>query len=140
MCLLSLHTEPYLTLALDCDNKWLYADWQAVQTPQTVEAGCQLILRYTQEEKCCKLLNDSTSVQGTWSVVTEWVNNGYFDKLAMVGVRKLAWVHSENCFSRYTTDYVLQQVSNPVAAAFNDLPGAYIWLQQSQIASYLRAS
>ncbi|OUJ75754.1 hypothetical protein BXP70_00125 [Hymenobacter crusticola] len=129
-----------MTLSLDCDNNWLYAEWQEVQTPQTVEAGCQLILRYIQQEKCCKLLNDNTCVLGAWSVVNQWVNNRFFDNLAMAGVRKLAWVHSANCFSRYTTDCILQQVNSLVTASFNDLPGAFLWLQQSQMASYMRAS
>lgn len=140
MCLLTLHTEPYLTLTFDDENQWLYAEWQEIQNSQTVQAGCQLILHYLQERKCHKLLNDNTCVQGAWSPVIEWVSDDYFSRLAAIGVTNLAWIHSANCFSRYTTDYVLQQVNRPVTAAFNDLPGAYSWLQHSSTFSYLKAS
>ena len=140
MSLLSVHTEPYLVLSFDYDNKWLYADWQESQNPQTVQAGCQLILYHLQQARCCKLLNDNTTVKGTWSTVAEWVNNDFFWQLANAGVTQLAWIHSANCFSRYTADYVLQQVNSPLTAAFNDLPAACVWLQHSQATKYLRAS
>jgi hypothetical protein len=140
MSILAVHTDPYLILSFDYDNQWLYADWQESQNPQTVQAGCQLILYHLQQAGFCKLLNDNTAVKGTWSAVTEWVNNDFFWQLSMAGVKQLAWIHSANCFSRYTTDYVLQQVNSPLTAAFNDLPAGCIWLQHKQVSTYLRAS
>ena len=140
MCLRLLHTESYLTLSYDYVNKWLYADWQEQQELSAVQAGCELLLHYLQDKECHKLLNDNSRVLGSWTTATEWVKLDSFQQLATAGVAYIAWVHSPNCFSRYTADFLLQQVNSPTVATFDDLPAAYAWLQHCDTYRCLNAS
>ena len=140
MCLRSLHTVSYLTLSYDYVNNWLYADWQEQQSPATVQAGSELLLQYLKDKECHKILNDNTRVLGSWTPATEWIRLNLFEQLAKAGVVYTAWVHSPNCFSRYTADLILQQVDSPTVVTFNDLPAAYIWLQHCDTYCCLNAS
>jgi len=140
MCLLTIHTEPYLSLFFDQANKWLYAEWQEHQNLETVHEGCQLLLQTIQEKKCYKLLNDTTRVVGMWSAATELIKNDFFQQMGALGVSYIAWVHSSNCISRYTTDWLLQQVNSPVTTTFEDLPAAYSWLQHCEAFCFLDKS
>ncbi|WP_188811033.1 hypothetical protein [Hymenobacter cavernae] len=140
MCLRSLHTASYLTVSYDYVNKWLYADWQEQQSPATVQAGSELLLQCLKDKECHKLLTDNTRVLGSLTAASEWVKLNLFQQLADIGVAYIAWVHSSNCYSRYTADFILQQVDSPIVAAFNDLPAAYAWLQHCDTYRCLNAS
>ena len=131
MALQILLEDPHITIAYDHLNEWLYADWHGEQDLASVQHGALEVLRLMQQQRCHKVLNDSTRVTNMWSEAAEWGGKGWFPMITAVGLQYFAWVYSPNLYSRLSTDLTLQfTTSSSVVATFDDIDTAKAWLAQ----------
>ncbi|MGY2131177.1 hypothetical protein ACW9KT_03040 [Hymenobacter sp. HD11105] len=132
MGLLTLLDEPHLTISYDSRNQWLYADWAGVQDLQTLQRGSEQILLHLQAEHCSKILNDNTRVTSISAQARGWVEQGFLQQLAGVGLEYMAWVYAPDFNSRFSTDLTFLRITRPVVVGFNDLVAAYAWLEKCE--------
>ena len=131
MALQLLFEEPYVTIAYDHANEWLYANWLGDQDLTSVQAGAREMLRLLPLHRCHKVLNNNTLVTSMWSEAAEWGGKEWFPAMATAGLQYFAWVYSANLYSRLSTDLTLQfTVGNPIVATFDDVETATAWLKK----------
>ncbi|TPG66391.1 hypothetical protein [Hymenobacter nivis] len=121
---------PFVTIAHDVPRGWLYVDWQGPQTRDTVARGTAQVQYFLRATGCCKLLNDNTNVEGTWSLEnTSWVIGELLPGLHAAGLRYMAWVYAAASDSWRSTEMTLAlAAAQPTVMAFHDVPAAYAWL------------
>jgi hypothetical protein len=125
MALQILLDEPHVIISYDHLNEWLYADWHGDQNLTTVQHGALELLRFLEQQRCYKILNDNTNVTSMWSEAAEWGGKIWFPAVAAAGLQYFAWVYSPNVYSRLSTDLTLQLAdSNPVVATSDALETA----------------
>jgi hypothetical protein len=110
----------------------LYADWAGVQDLQTLQRGSEQILLHLQAEHCSKILNDNTRVTSISAQARGWVEQGFLQQLAGVGLEYMAWVYAPDFNSRFSTDLTFLRITRPVVVGFNDLVAAYAWLEKCE--------
>jgi hypothetical protein len=124
-----LYTDSHLTISFDVSNDWLYVDWEAEQTEESVRAGCLVMLELVKQHLVQRVLNDNRKVQSMWSDVAEWGGTVWFPAMADAGVEYFAWIYSPHLYSRLSTDLTLQYTQRPVVLPFEDHDTAARWLR-----------
>ncbi|MEM9857438.1 MAG: hypothetical protein AAF843_08785 [Bacteroidota bacterium] len=121
-----------LKLYLDEENNWLYADWYGKVNDKWVIEGLELIYEAISEEGVGVLLNDNTNLNGTWTGVIEYVINDWYPKALNAGYRKVAFVYSQDIFTRFSVDVLRKQdTDSPVdQKTFYSIEEAKVWLKQ----------
>jgi hypothetical protein len=92
--------------------------------------ACEHILRFQQQQRCGKLLMDSSHVSSMWDHASEWGSRVWFPALQQTGLRYVAWVYSASYYSRMSFDLVIKNVSQPIVLTFDDITTATEWLAQ----------
>ncbi|MBT1688897.1 hypothetical protein KK078_20175 [Fulvivirgaceae bacterium PWU37] len=72
--------------------------WIGFQTDEQIAVTGQVILDLIHERRITKILNDNREVIGLWA--DEWTRDVWFPKVRESGVKKFAWIFSENIFAR----------------------------------------
>ncbi|MDX5346206.1 MAG: hypothetical protein LPJ89_10690 [Hymenobacteraceae bacterium] len=121
--------DSYITIKYDNVGDWLYADWHGDQTEQSVMDGCEMMLHYLKQERCCKVLNDNTNVTSIWLDASKWVGEDWFPRMNDAGLKYFAWVYSPNVYSRLSTDESLKYGGKSVAITFESIETARQWLK-----------
>jgi hypothetical protein len=124
-----LYTDEFITMAYDLRNDWLYADWAAEQTEESVRSRCEHMLALVQRHRVRRVLNDNRRVQTMWSDAAEWGGKVWFPAMADAGVEYFAWIYSPHLFSRLSTDLTLRHTQRPVVLPFEDFETAQGWLR-----------
>ena len=125
---LLLH-DPILTISYDHLSDWLVADWGTDQSQESVQWGCQQMLRLLKAEHARKVLNDNRRVQTLWADASEWVGRVWFPQMADAGLEYFAWVYSPHLYSRLSTDRSLDYLVRPIVMTFNNVETARNWLR-----------
>jgi hypothetical protein len=124
-----LLNESYLTVALDPEHQWLYANWRGDQNMNTVRTGCLHLIDLVRRHGATKLLNDNREVTTSWSEAADWVGTYCIPELAEAGLKHLAWVYSPSSFSHLSTDLSISFAKGVVhTATFDSCEKAEAWL------------
>lgn len=123
---------PELAISYDHDNHWLYVNWRGAHDHASSQAGCLLLLEAIQRRPTAKLLNDNSNVTHTSFQVTDWSLSWLRDMHA-AGLRYLAWVYAPVFPGRTSTEAIVQYLTNPTVASFDDVATAYHWLRRQQL-------
>lgn len=124
-----LHESPVLSVSLDTDEGWLYANWQRARNLADVQAGCAVILQHVHEARCHCILNDNRLVYTFWAEAAEWVGRTYLPQLAAAGVRRLAWINAHSIYGRLSISQAIVYVERPHTRLFDDYDEAAAWLR-----------
>jgi hypothetical protein len=129
MALRVLRELPYLSIYHDYVNDWIYADWHGGLSPETAREGGEAVLALIAAVGCRKLLNDNSRVTDMWVETHEWRAMNVFPRLHEAGLQFVAWVYSANLYSRLSVDRSLDQLSQPLTLAFEEVTVAIGWLR-----------
>ena len=124
-----LHESPILTVSFDTDERWIYANWENVQSISDVQTGCVLILEHVQQTGSRRILNDNRQVFTLWAEAAEWVGRTYLQQLAAAGVQRLAWINAHSIYGRLSASQAIVYVEKPHAQLFDDYNEAVAWLR-----------
>jgi hypothetical protein len=125
-----LYRESYIVIELNHVENWLYVNWRGYVTYETVTAGCEQILNSMKEQRCYKILNDNTNVEGIWSGASKWVGQDWFPRMQEAGMDCFAWVYSPSTLSRLSADKSLRYAKEEVCIKmFDSVEDAANWLR-----------
>lgn len=125
-----LHDTPALSIYLDPQHQWLYAEWKGDHTADSARHGGELVLHHLRGCDCHKMLNDNTQVTSEWESGARWVGAEYYQQLAHLGMRYVAWVCPPDWGARRSMELAMQFVTRPVVVLFDDLASACTWLER----------
>jgi len=77
-------------------HHWIYADWQGLQTVESLRDGCEKILAAVRMYSCDKVISDTKDLTDSWVEAGEWIEKDWFPRLFRYGVRFVAWVAKIN--------------------------------------------
>ncbi|TDN40038.1 hypothetical protein A8B98_15685 [Hymenobacter sp. UV11] len=127
----TLFEQPGFAVLHDTDNCWLYATWQGKRTSQASQACCEALLAQVRATGSTRILNDSSLDLDGWSDIVAWVGQDFFDLLADAGVLAFAWVVPHNLRALTDVYKVMAAITRPAVSMFEDIEGAYTWLDKS---------
>jgi hypothetical protein len=120
---------PAVVIGYDSVNSWVYANWRGPQNRDTVHQVGEQLLHFLQENKCCKILNDTSNVTMPWrDEDSEWVAQNLMPRLAAAGLQYMAWVYSASREAHRSIDLITRSLVTPMVMAFEDLLSACVWL------------
>jgi hypothetical protein len=76
--------------------------------------------------KCSKIFNDNTHVIGSWDHSTEWIKTHLFPLLIESGLKKLAWIFSDDVSSQISAYRVTPSIR--IVKTFLSKQEALAWL------------
>ena len=123
-----LYDTPPLSIAYDSAHEWLYVEWRGQHTAESARTGGELIVELLRARPCRKMLNDNTQVSSEWEGGARWVGSEYYQQLAGLGMRSVAWVCPPNWSARKSMETAMQFVTRPTVVLFDDLASGYAWL------------
>lgn len=126
-----LYDTPALSIAYDDDNQWLYVEWKGPHNGASAVTGGDVVLGLLRRYPCQKMLNDNSQVTSDWEKGAAWVGGHYYEQLAQLGVRFVAWVYPPHWRARKSMDRAMQFVVRPMVVTFDDVATAYQWLRSS---------
>jgi PAS domain S-box-containing protein len=119
-------------VSYDKELKHVVASWYGFHSLHSVKAGCLKLLKALVKNNCSKMLNDNTSVMGTWYEAVEWVVKEYFPMLKEAKVTHIAWVYSKSTFSRLSADMALEApLDDIIVKTFDNKSTARQWLKET---------
>ena len=125
-----LYRNSHLSISYIVADNWLYVNWRGYQNYDSVVAGCEKMLEIMQEQRCYRILNDNTKVEGQWSAAAKWGADVWFPAMREAGLEWFAWVYSSSMFSRLSTDKMVSLTENPdFIGVFEDVDLAKDWLR-----------
>jgi hypothetical protein len=125
----TLYKDPNIHIELNEPENWLEVDWTGLQTLETVQSGCMVMLDLLEQHKCSKVLNDNTNVVGSWSEAAEWGAEFWFPAMMNAGLKHFAWIYSPEVFSKLSTDKTIDLTGKNIFKTFNDKDEAAHWLK-----------
>ncbi|MBC5991678.1 hypothetical protein [Pontibacter cellulosilyticus] len=123
-----LYTTDFLTVSLEIDEEYLYADWSGVIDAARAKAGCNAILDCLRNHSNAKILNNNSKVTGHYPGAIDWVGNVWFPEMYKLGVRWFAWVYSPEFYTQLGTDQIISLSSQVTIETFYDIDSALQWL------------
>jgi hypothetical protein len=126
-----LYDTPTLIIAHDVLANELRLDWQGNPTDEQVMEGALQLLALLQQERCQKVLNDNTHMQGLWADAARWGGEVFFPQLYAAGCRYFAWVQSRERYSQLSAELAVQHTSAGIVFMFfRDPATAGEWLRR----------
>ena len=125
-----LYDTPPLCITFDPATKWLYVEWKGYHDARSARSGGELVLQYLNQRPCHKMLNDNSQVTSDWEAGARWVGTEYYQQLARLGIRHVAWVCPAYWPARKSMETAMRFVTRPVVVLFDDVASAYSWLQR----------
>jgi hypothetical protein len=104
----------------------LYCTWIGFQEAGPLKDACNMIYELLKKTKCSKIFNDNTHVIGSWNHSTEWIKTYLFPLLVEAGLKKLAWIFSDDISSQISAYRVTPSIS--VVKTFLSKEEALAWL------------
>ena len=123
-----LHQNSFIEIQYDNENDWLYCNWQNYQTMESIQTGGELMIKYLQETRCDKVLNDNRLVKGSWTFAADWTQNVWFPRIIEAGLRHFAWIYSPDVLAKFSVYKAAQQHKDDVVNIFSDINQARAWL------------
>jgi hypothetical protein len=131
MALRTLYDTPTLTISHEYVENWLQLDWHGSPNDAEVMEGALQLLELLRQERCTKVLNDNTHIQGLWAEAARWGGEVFFPQLYEAGCRYFAWIHSPERYSQLSAELAVQHTSAGILfLTFNSPTSASDWLRQ----------
>jgi PAS domain S-box-containing protein len=119
----------HITIIYHPDHRRMYADWTGFQDLESVKQGCMLLLDYLIANKCDRIVNDNTRVQGNWSEAVEWVGNTWFPMMEKAGLKYFAHLFSPSLFSQLAAQKSIDIMAGIITTQyFTDIKMADAWI------------
>jgi hypothetical protein len=126
-----LYSSKSLDIEFDSQGQFLYANWKGFQNVDSIKDGGEKLLRFLVAKKVSSILNDNRLVTGPWQGAAEWVAKEWFPRMFAAGMKRFAWVQSQNVFSQLSADKTLSETEmsqkNEGIRIFNNLEQAQQW-------------
>ncbi len=126
-----LYSSKSLDIEFDSQEHFLYANWKGFQNVDSIKDGGEKLLRLLVAKKVSNILNDNRLVTGPWQGAAEWVAKDWFPRMFAVGMKRFAWVQSQNVFSQLSADKTLSETDisqkSEGIRIFNNLEQAQQW-------------
>ncbi|GAA4010555.1 hypothetical protein GCM10022408_23600 [Hymenobacter fastidiosus] len=123
----SLVDAPGLSIAYDPTNQWLYVEWKGEHSEASALSSGYEVIHCLSRQPCSKILNDNSQVTSDWERAAQWVGEYYYNQLAQLGVRYVAWVYPPHWAARTSMDTAMKYIVRPLVVTFDDLATAYAW-------------
>ena len=112
------------------NNSYLYAQWQGVQSVETVKEGGYKMLEMIKEKPCAKLLNSNRNVIGSWDMALDWAENEWAPQMRAAGLRYLAQVVPASIFAMITIENLVRHICGEFEIRmFENDEDAQAWLE-----------
>ncbi|MGV3741345.1 MAG: response regulator [Burkholderiaceae bacterium] len=136
MPLIPLFVENFIEVSFDPKTQALYANWKGYQSVASIRVGCEAMLKFLDEKKLRKVLNDNTNVLGIWRSAAEWMAMDWFPRMKDAGMDAFAWVYSSSRLSQISTDDTLAMLDPGKYGIklFHDKAEAQTWLDSASAA------
>lgn len=108
---------------------YIEARWYGHIVAENVVTAAHVYLALMQKTPKSKLLNDKTEATGDWTEANDWLEFEWLPKAVQSGLRCMAYVYSNNMFSRLSARDLLQRLTSSISIQhFNDPALAEDWL------------
>lgn len=128
----ALYDTPSLSIFHDAAQNWLYVEWKGAHTAESARTGGEQVLQCLRGCTCPKMLNDNSQVTSEWAAGARWVGGEYYQQLAGLGMRHVAWVCPPDWGARRSMETAMLFVTRPVVVLFDDVASAYTWLERQR--------
>ncbi|AYA36036.1 hypothetical protein D3Y59_02560 [Hymenobacter oligotrophus] len=128
--------QPFLSIAWDEANGWLYNRWEGLLSKENVMKGGEQVLAAMQATGCSLLLNDNREVKGSWSQANDYIAHHWMPKAKALGLRRFAHILAPGLFAQQSVEEMLHRVEGRFEMRlFGSLEEATQWLQTAQPAA-----
>ncbi len=124
-----LYVDKWIEIEFDPENNWLYANWQDIQTFESIVNGGTQMLKHTKAKRCSKVLNDNRLVKGTWTFAADYTENEWFPQMVGAGLKHFAWIYSADIFSKFSVDRLKTIQSTGIIKVFDSIEEGEKWLK-----------
>jgi PAS domain S-box-containing protein len=122
-----------ITINYNPELRYMEVDWTGYQDLQSVKSGCLLMLDYLTKNKCDRVVNDNTHVQGNWSDAVDWVGNEWFPMMEKAGLKYFAHIFSPSTFSQLSAKKSIDIMAGIITTQyFTEIELAREWINQRQ--------
>jgi hypothetical protein len=110
---------------------WIQQSWTGYVTAQEVIEATKQIMDTFNGVKYSKVLNDSSKGAGAWEEANEWLAQHWMPKAIADGLRKFAFVVSEDIFSSLSSEDLVTKVPGTgfEMRTFQNTAQAEAWLK-----------
>ena len=123
------YKDSKITITYYAKLKRMEVDWTGFQDLESVKRGCMLMLDYLINNKCDRIVNDNTHVQGNWSDAVEWVGNEWFPMMEKAGLKYFAHLFSPSTFSQLSAKKSIDIMAGIITTQyFTDVELAREWI------------
>lgn len=115
-----------------CDKSGILSCiWSGFQTDEVIIESGEKILVIILDKNIKKIFNDNRNVKGLW--LDEWARQTWFPRVINSGVKRFAWIYSENTFARISAKRAAggERVKGFVIKEFDNTNEAYNWLNET---------
>ncbi|MFC5272081.1 hypothetical protein [Adhaeribacter terreus] len=121
--------KDYLEIFMSTEGNFLKLVWSGLPSKEKVMEGSEQLLKYVEQYKISKLINDVSKVEGLFTESVEWIITNFAPRLNASGVHNIAWIYSEDSISRFSADSVLSRsITDTIAIVFDNLENAERWI------------
>lgn len=122
--------DVFVRIKIMPNNAFIYADWQGVQSVETVMQGGYKLIDMVKESGCTKLLNSNKKVIGSWDMALEWAQNVWTPEIKAAGLKYLAQVVPSSIYATISIENLIQRIGNEFEIrTFEDDATAAAWLE-----------
>lgn len=119
----------HITIIYYPGHRRMYVDWTGFQDMVSVKEGCMMMMEYLVMNKCDRVVNDNTRVQGNWSDAVEWVGHTWFPMMEKAGLKYFAHLFSPSLFSQLAAQKSIDIMAGIITTQyFTDLKMAEAWI------------
>lgn len=125
-----LFKESYVSIYYNKVEKWLYVHWQGERSAENLMYGAEQMIRLAIENKCHKVINDSSEVTNQLPNTINWLADNYAPRLEAAGVQFLAWIYNDKSPAKLAADAVLKrEQSDIIVMVFDNRQTAETWMR-----------
>ncbi|QJX45637.1 hypothetical protein HMJ29_01270 [Hymenobacter taeanensis] len=127
----ALYTSATLSIAYHYLDNWLELQWQGSPNDEEVMEGALKLLELMHHERCQKILNDNSRMQGLWAEAARWGGEVFFPQLYAAGCRYFAWVQSPERYSQLSAELAIEHTTAGIVfMTFREPDTAAEWLRR----------
>lgn len=106
-----LYSSKSLDIEFDSQGQFLYANRKGFRNVESIKDDGEKLLRFLAAKKVSSIPNDNRLVSRPWQGAAEWVAKDWFPRMFAAGMKRFAWVQSENVFSQLSADKTLSETN-----------------------------
>jgi hypothetical protein len=128
-----MDTEPYLQLEIDRPHALLVLHWQGFVPSDEYREGLLEALQVSRQAGLQNWIMDMKHMKVIRQMDQEWTLNTWFPQFQLLGVKRLAFVISEDIFNQMAVSSMVAAIRPKFRAEveyFQELPSAQRWAQE----------